>query len=212
MLFRISLYVVAFVCGWVMMGLEILGGRILSPDFGSGVFVWGSVIGVFLLSLSVGYYIGGWASARWPSGYVLASIIFVAGLAVVPVAFWYGQISGWFSSLGWNERYGALGAAAALFLIPSSLLGMVSPFCIRLLTQSVSQAGASAGTLYAISTIGSFLGCLHTAFYLIVATGIRHSLLMGAAVLIITAAFMAAVTCTAAEVPSKSVQETRPPG
>jgi hypothetical protein len=181
---RLTLYSVAFVCGWVMMGLEILGGRILSPDFGSGVFVWGSVISVFLLSLSIGYYLGGWASARWPSPYVLGIVIFLAGLSVTPIAFWYARISGWFADLGWNERYGALAAASTLFLVPSTLLGMVSPYCIRLLTTSVSRAGASAGSLYALSTIGSFLGCLHTAFYLILSTGIRDSLLLGAGVLV----------------------------
>lgn len=180
---RLTLYSVAFVCGWIMMGLEILGGRILSPDFGSGVFVWGSVISVFLLSLSIGYYLGGWASARWPSPYVLAILILLAGLSVTPIAFWYAPISGCFAELGWNERYGALAAASTLFLVPSTLLGMVSPYCIRLLTTSVSRAGASAGSLYAISTIGSFLGCLHTAFYLILATGIRDSLLLGAGLL-----------------------------
>lgn len=188
---RFLLYVAAFVCGWVMMGLEILGGRILSPDFGSGVFVWGSVIGVFLLSLSAGYFIGGWASTRWPSLAALAAIIFCSGVAVIPVALWYSHVSGWFANLSWNERYGALGAATALFLIPSTLLGMVSPYCIRLLTTTVEKAGSSAGTLYAISTIGSFLGCLHTAFYLIITMGIRHSLLTGAAVLAVLAVVLA---------------------
>ncbi|WP_347246519.1 fused MFS/spermidine synthase [Thermogutta sp.] len=177
------LYVTAFVCGWVMMGLEILGGRVLSPDFGSGVFVWGSVIGVFLLSLSTGYLIGGWASSRWPLVAVLAGVILAAALSIVPVALWYPEISGWFAALEWNERYGALAAAAALFFLPSTLLGMVSPYCIRLLTTSVEKSGASAGTLYAISTVGSFLGCIHTAFYLIVSLGIRHCLFAGAGVL-----------------------------
>lgn len=192
---RCVLYFSAFLCGWVMMGLEILGGRILSPDFGSGVFVWGSVISVFLLSLSIGYYLGGWASARWPSPYVLAVVIFLAGVSVIPIAFWYAPISGWFAELGWNERYGALGAATALFLVPSTLLGMVSPYCIRLLTTSVSRAGASAGSLYALSTIGSFLGCLHTAFYLILSTGIRDSLLLGAAVLAVVSVVLI-IACT----------------
>lgn len=191
---RCALYFSAFLCGWVMMGLEILGGRILSPDFGSGVFVWGSVISVFLLSLSVGYYLGGWASARWPSPYVLAVVIFLAGASVIPIAFWYAPVSGWFAELGWNERYGALGAATALFLVPSTLLGMVSPYCIRLLTTSVSRAGASAGSLYALSTIGSFLGCLHTAFYLILSTGIRNSLLLGAAVLAVVSVVLIIVS------------------
>lgn len=189
--FRLVVYATAFACGWVMMGLEILGGRMLSPDFGSGVFVWGSVIGVFLLSLSAGYFVGGWLSARWPSPNILAVIIFAAGLAVIPIALWYAEVSGWFAALEWNERYGALAAATTLFLIPSTLLGMVSPYCIRLLTTSVEKAGASAGTLYAISTVGSFLGCLHTAFYLIVSLGIQAALFGGAAVLGIIALILA---------------------
>lgn len=86
-----------------MMGLEILGGRILSPDFGSGVYVWGSVIGVFLLSLSVGYLVGGRLSSRFPSMAALAVTVVLAAAAVVPVGLWYPQISGWFADLGLNE-------------------------------------------------------------------------------------------------------------
>ncbi|MEJ5341760.1 MAG: fused MFS/spermidine synthase [Thermogutta sp.] len=209
----------AFVCGWVMMGLEILGGRILSPDFGSGVFVWGSVIGVFLLSLSTGYLIGGWASSRWPLLMVLAAVILAAALSIVPVALWYPEISGWFAALEWNERYGALAAAAALFFLPSTLLGMVSPYCIRLMTTSVEKSGASAGTLYAISTVGSFLGCIHTAFYLILSLGIRHCLFLGAGVLAALGLLVAVVAVVGSPrrnaafptPPSSAVKRVEPP-
>ncbi len=182
------------------MGLEILGGRILSPDFGSGVYVWGSVIGVFLLSLSVGYLVGGRLSSRFPSMVGLAVTVFLAAASVVPVGLWYPQISGWFADLGLNERWGALLAAGAMFFLPSVFLGMVSPYCIRLLTQSVERVGADAGTLYAVSTVGSFLGCIHTAFYLITWLGIHAILWLACGVLVLVAVLLAAgwSVCTAA--------------
>ncbi|GAB6164574.1 hypothetical protein JCM19992_05740 [Thermostilla marina] len=192
----------AFTCGWIMMGLEILGGRMLSPDFGSGVFVWGSIIGVFLLSLSVGYFLGGILSARWPSHRGLAIVIILAALALLPTAVWYREISGFFVLTDWNERWGSLAAACALFLVPSCLLGMVSPYCIRLLVHDVKSSGAIAGRLYAVSTIGSFLGCLHTAFYLILWAGIHQILLIAAGLLVATAFFLW-IVCEAAERASK---------
>lgn len=175
------------------MGLEIIGGRMLSPDFGSGVFVWGSIIGVFLLSLSIGYFIGGQLSARWPTHWGLVVVIAVAAVALVPVAEWYRDISGWFALLEWHERWGSLAAATTLFLLPSCLLGMVSPYCVRLLTKSVATSGATAGRLYAVSTVGSFLGCLHTAFYLILWTGLRNIVLLAGGGLLVIALLVACV-------------------
>ncbi len=180
---RIVLYFTAFACGWVMMGLEILGGRILSPDFGSGVYVWGSVIGVFLLSLSIGYLLGGGLSSRFPSVAGLIATVLLAAVSILPVGAWYPQISGWFADLELNERWGALLAAGAMFLWPSIFLGMVSPYCIRLLTESVDRVGSNAGTLYAVSTVGSFLGCIHTAFYLITWLGIHAILWLACGIL-----------------------------
>ena len=175
-----------------MMGLEILGGRILSPDFGSGVYVWGSVIGVFLLSLSVGYLVGGRLSSRFPSVVGLAVTVVLAAASVVPVALWYPQISGWFADLGLHERWGALLAAGAMFFLASVFLGMVSPYCIRLLTESVDRVGSAAGTLYAVSTVGSFLGCIHTSFYLITWLGIHAILWLACGVLVAVAVLLAA--------------------
>ncbi|GAB4130207.1 fused MFS/spermidine synthase [Thermopirellula anaerolimosa] len=210
---RILLYLTAFGCGWVMMGLEILGGRILSPDFGSGVYVWGSVIGVFLLSLSVGYLLGGGLSSRFPSIGGVASTILLAAVSVVPVALWYPEISGWFADLGLNERWGALLAAGAMFFLPSVFLGMVSPYCIRLLTESVERVGSNAGTLYAVSTVGSFLGCIHTAFYLITWLGIHAILWMACGVLVAVAIILAvgwnilAAGASAAAIPVNKLKE-----
>jgi predicted membrane-bound spermidine synthase len=99
-------------------------------------------------------------------------------------------VSGWIASLDLHERWGSLLAAAALFFLPSVLLGTVSPYAIRLVTQDVASVGAKAGTLYAISTIGSFLGCLMTSFYLILWLGITHILFLAAGTLVLVAAFL----------------------
>lgn len=193
MLRTVGVAVTAFGCGWVLMGLEIVGGRMLAPYFGSGIWVWGSVISVFLAALSVGYFLGGLTSQRFPHGLGLASVIFGAAVSIVPVALWHQAVSDWFAALDFHERWGSLLAATALFFLPSMLLGMVSPYSVRLITRSLSTVGTSAGTLYAISTIGSFLGCLLTAFYFILWMGIQSILFLSAGALCLIAVGLLAV-------------------
>jgi predicted membrane-bound spermidine synthase len=180
----LGISITVFGCGWILMGLEIVGGRMLAPFFGSGIEVWGSVISVFLASLSVGYYLGGLLTRRFPHVLGLASVILAASASILPVAIWHAAINERIADIGWHERWGSLLSASALFLVPSILLGMVSPYAVQLLTRSVRDVGASAGTLYALSTSGSFLGCLLTAFYFIVWMGIRRILLLSAASLL----------------------------
>ncbi|MBN1807302.1 MAG: fused MFS/spermidine synthase [Sedimentisphaerales bacterium] len=179
--------VTVFGCGWVLMGLEIVGGRMLSPDFGSGVWVWGSVISVFLAALGIGYFAGGLLSQRFPYVFGLALVIITAAISIVPVAIWYRQISGWFVSFDLHERWGSLLATTSLFFIPIMLLGIVSPFAIRLVTKDLASVGTKAGILYAISTLGSFFGCLLTSFYFILWMGIRQILFLSAGALFIIA-------------------------
>ncbi|OHB75909.1 MAG: hypothetical protein A2Z25_20155 [Planctomycetes bacterium RBG_16_55_9] len=176
-----------FGCGWVLMGLEIVGGRMLSPDFGSGVWTWGSIISVFLAALSTGYFVGGLLSQRCPSGLGLAIVIFAAAISILPVALWHRTASGWFADLGLHERWGSLLASMALFFVPSMLLGMVSPYAVRLVTQDIATVGSKAGTLYALSTVGSCLGCLFTSFYLILWMGIRRILFLSSGALVLIA-------------------------
>ncbi len=205
MLRRLGIAVTVFGCGWILMGLEIVGGRMLSSDFGSGVWVWGSVISVFLAALAVGYFLGGLLSQRFPHGIGLALVIFLAAACILPVAQWHrpiiGRISDWFLELEvhersgslFHERWGSLFAATTLFFVPSMLLGMVSPYAVRLVTRKLATVGASAGTLYAISTVGSCLGCLLTAFYFIVLMGIQRILFLSAGVLFLIAVGLLAV-------------------
>jgi predicted membrane-bound spermidine synthase len=182
--------VTVFGCGWVLMGLEIVGGRMLSPDFGSGVWVWGSVISVFLAALGFGYFAGGLLSQRFPYGFCLALIIIMAAISIIPVALWHRAMSGWFAALDLHERWGSLFATTALFFIPIMLLGIVSPYAVRLVTRDVASVGTKAGTLYAISTLGSFLGCLLTSFYFILWMGIRQILFLSVGALFLIALFL----------------------
>lgn len=166
------LVVLVFVCGWAILSLEILGGRILTPFFGSDVYVWGSVIGVFLMSLAIGYFLGGKLSKRFPKPGYLSAVILVAAAIVAVLPLFHEKVNNVVfdvmvaESVG-GERWGSLVAASVLFLVPMTLLGMVSPYAVQLAATELVSVGEKAGTLYAISTVGSFLGCVMTSFYFI---------------------------------------------
>lgn len=149
------------------MGIELLGGRILAPFFGSSVHIWGSIITVFMLSLSLGYLLGGKLSTRSPSLATYGIIFVIAALTVLPIAL-FGQplMEAVFLTVE-DSRYGSLLASMVLFFIPTVILGMLSPYSVRLLVKSSNESGQVAGKLYFVSTLGSALGTIITSFYLI---------------------------------------------
>lgn len=163
----LPLYIVVFVCGAVLMAFEMVGSRILAPTFGSTIFVWGSLIGVFLAALSLGYYVGGGLADRWPRFSLLGAIIAAAGLLVLVVPLVAPPCSHWIDRLSPGGRANPLLASLALFFVPSVLLGMVSPYAVRLQAQSVATTGSVAGRLYALSTLGSIAGTLAATFWLV---------------------------------------------
>lgn len=165
-----GLKLLVFTGGAVLMGLEIAGSRVLAPTFGTSVFVWGSLISVFLIALSAGYYIGGRVADRRPSFALLNTLCLVSGLLILVVPY-VGRV--FCESLrDAGEKVGPLLAASFLFLPASVLLGMLSPFSVRLATKAVHTVGAAAGTLYALSTMGSIVGTLVTTFVLIPQFGV----------------------------------------
>lgn len=149
------------------MGIELLGGRILAPYFGSSVHIWGSIITVFMLSLSLGYLLGGKLSTRSPSLAIYGLIFVTAAIMVLPIVL-FGQ---WMMETVFltvdDSRYGSLLASMVLFFIPTVILGMLSPYSVRLLVKSSAESGQVAGKLYFVSTLGSALGTIVTSFYLI---------------------------------------------
>ncbi len=169
------------------MGLEMVGARLLWNDFGSSVFVWGSIISVFMAALALGYYWGGRLADRHPSLSGLAGLAGVAGLLIVGISHFGPLISATVDRWQLGPRGGPLAASLLLYSVPSVLLGMVSPFAVRLSTRNVSSVGNVAGRLYALSTIGSFSGTLLTTFVLIPLWGTTR-ILFSIGVLILAAA------------------------
>lgn len=162
---RYYLYLTAFTTGAVIMVVEILGAKMLSPFVGTSHFVWTAQIAVTLVALAGGYYAGGWLAdrARRLDGiyWAIAAAGAYLGLTlklVEPVAFW---------CLKFNLPLGTLLASLILFFVPLALLAMTGPFLIRFLTSSVSAVGGSVGRLTAVGTLGSFAGTMLIGYVMI---------------------------------------------
>ncbi len=175
---------VVFICGAIVMSFEILGSRVLAPNFGSSVFVWGSLISVFLAGLSAGYYLGGRLADIAPSSRKLSIILIAPGLLLLTFPLYSGLISDWIFTKDFGVRMSPLIASSVLFLIPSVFLGIVSPYTAKLMICSLHTSGKTIGTLYALSTFGSIIGTLITSFYLITLAGV-NALIMGQGALLI---------------------------
>lgn len=161
------IYALSFSSGFSIMGIELLGGRILAPYFGSSIYIWGSIITVFMLSLSMGYLLGGKLSTLSTSLKHFAFIFILSGICVLPIGFYATALMELIFIYIEDSRYGSLLAATALFLIPTTILGMISPYAIRLLVKNTDESGKVAGKLYFTSTLGSALGTIFTSFYLV---------------------------------------------
>jgi predicted membrane-bound spermidine synthase len=157
---------VVFVCGSVLMALEIAGGRLLTPLYGSSVFVWGAIIGIFLIGLSAGYFVGGKVVDKKPFGFVLGLFIILAAVFTFFIPLSYLAVVDFFSFL--PRSFSPLASAMCLFLLPSIFLGSVSPFAIRLSAKSVSDLGSVSGNLYALATLGSVIGTFLATFVLVI--------------------------------------------
>jgi spermidine synthase len=167
------LLVIVFAAGAVLMALEIVGSRVVAPQFGSSIFVWGSLISVFLTGLSTGYYLGGRLADRWPSHRLLACLFLPPAAWILATPLLARPLGDLVLAFDVGEKWGPLAITTILFLVPSAWLGLISPFAIRLAARSVSTVGHTAGLLYAVSTAGSIVGTLGTAFFLIPSFGTR---------------------------------------
>jgi len=157
----------AFISGFIIMSVELLGGRILAPYFGSSIYVWGSIITIFMLSLSIGYLSGGKLSLHNPNLGRYGTFFLIAALMLLPTIIFGENIMDWVFLRIEDPRYGSLVASTFLFFIPTAVLGMIAPYSVRLLVESSTHSGSVAGSLYFISTLGSALGTLATSFYFV---------------------------------------------
>lgn len=161
-----SVYAMAFTTGFSIMSVELLSGKMMAPYFGSSIYVWGSIITVFMLALSIGYLWGGRLSLNNASIKKYSALFFVSGLLIVVVPFLKTPIFELASGFE-DPRYGSLVGAFLLFMPATVLMGMISPYSVRLLATSQQTSGNTAGTLYFVSTLGSALGTILTSFYFV---------------------------------------------
>ena len=165
--FAKSLAVLVFVAGMASMSLEFTASRILIPIFGSSIYTWGSLIGVILAGLSLGYHIGGKLADKNPNFLKLCLVIFSAGLYIIFIPFIAPTLTSSFVQFVSDSQYASLLAVFTLLMLPTFLLGIVSPYAIKLATRRLTELGNVSGNLYSLSTIGSIVGTFLTVFVLI---------------------------------------------
>jgi spermidine synthase len=183
--FSAAIYIAAFVTGAIVMSFEMLGSRYLNPYFGSGIYTWAALISTVLAALTAGYFLGGYIADRTVSAAVLGMIVCLASLYLLILPSFAEAILTFVLDAVENVRLGSLYSALAIMFLPVMLLGVYSPFAIRLLLQATQHSGTVSGTVYGVSTAGSIVGTLGTTFYLIPLLGTRSiTLLLGAAGLV----------------------------
>ncbi len=198
------LEVIVFVCGAVVMILEMVGSRVLAPYLGTSIVVWTSLIGIILGSLSLGYWWGGRLADVQPNRRMLSKIILMSAAFVAFIAILKTAVLSFLQQQDLNIHLGSSTATLFLFAPPSVLLGMVSPYAVRLKMTEVAESGKTVGNLYAISTVGSIFGTFLAGFFLIAHFGSTNILIVLALVLAVTS-FLASRDYRAAQTVSTVV-------
>jgi len=205
MAIRLLLLVTVFLAGGALMSLEMASFRLVQPEFGSDIIVWGSLISVFLGGLSVGALAGGRLADYGPRLWKLGAVLAAAGAVTLSLPLWSDAVLEWmFPGEGaplpeeWGApeagslvvyrppdlRWPTLGTGVILFGLPALLLGSVTPYAARLYIRALAKVGTGVGLLSGVSTVGSILGTLGTAFYLVSWMGTRWLLVTNGLVLV----------------------------
>lgn len=189
-----TLYVpaVAFLTGASVMIVELAASRVLSPHFGNTLYTWTALIGVIMIALAGGYYLGGRLADRAPKLIVLLHLVSAAAISVLAVPFLALRVSESLAPEGYavDIVWGPVVAALLLFAIPGCLLGTVTPFAVKLLSMRSEneKVGTSTGTISGLSTVGSVLGTFGSGFILIPSMSIRAIFIVVGVTLAVVAA------------------------
>ena len=159
------IYCTAFIVGFVIMGFEFFGTRVLSPYFGGGLHVWGALVSVVMGGLSCGYFLGGIAADKRSPERLLVSVVLLGGALLLIFPLLAVFVCEWINYFKLGSKVSTLIAALLLFFLPSFLMGCVSPLLVKLYVRTLSGVGQGSGTVYAVITVGSIAGTLATAFF-----------------------------------------------
>jgi spermidine synthase len=161
-----KIYLTVFLAGASVMIVEIIAARMLAPFYGSSTYVWSSIISVVLASLSLGYWLGGLRADKNPNTDELSKILFLSAFAVFLIPFLNDTVA-MISYLVFGPYAGAIVSSLIILSPAGVLLGMVSPYCLKLAASDIQTIGSTGGGIYAFGTIGSIVGTLAAAFLLI---------------------------------------------
>ena len=176
------LYFTVFCAGMTSLAIEFGASRLLGNTFGTSNLVWASIIGLILIYLTVGYFIGGRWADRSPKLQTMFGVLawggFTAGLVPFISRPVLRMAADAFDQLQVGILFGSFAAVLILFIVPVILLGTISPFAIRLAIVDSRQAGRISGQIYAISTLGSFIGTFLPVLVLIPLVGTTYTFLI----------------------------------
>lgn len=172
------LLAVVFITGACVLIIEIAATRILSPFFGNTIYSVSSILSVILAALSFGYYFGGILADKKPSEKLFFLIITLSGLATTAIQFLSDLLIP-IVAISAGYKSGSLVASVILFFAPAFLLGLLSPFVIKLFAVKVSKEkiGRVSGKVFFVSTFGSIFGSLLAGFYLVPTFGLSKIIL-----------------------------------
>ena len=182
---------IAFISSFCTLVLELIAGRIMAPYIGVSLYTWTSVIGVVLAGMSAGNFFGGAIADRYASRRTLGLIFAAGALASLAILVITDRINGVTFGLSFLPRI--VFSIALIFFVPSFILGMVSPFVVKLALADLQRSGHTVGTIYAASTIGSLVGTFVTGFWLISWLGTRTIVWLVAGTLLATGLLIGAL-------------------
>ncbi|MBI1856248.1 MAG: fused MFS/spermidine synthase, partial [Chloroflexi bacterium] len=185
------IYFTVFISGMTTLAAELSASRLIGNVFGTSNLVWASIIGLILIYLTLGYFLGGRWADRWPEAasmyHVLAWGAFTLGVVPYianPVLSFAAKA---FEGLNVAVLLGSFAAVLILFSVPVTLLGTISPYAIRLMVDDTKSAGVTSGTIYGISTLGSFIGTFLPVLVTIPTIGTRNTFLVFSLLLLFVA-------------------------
>jgi len=185
------LYITVFFSGMTALAVELSASRLIGNVYGSSNLVWASVIGLILIYLTLGYWLGGKLADRFPTHKAFYRILMWSSLAVGLVPMISRPIlrvtANAFDQLQIPLLAGAFVTILILFIIPVTLIGMASPFALRLAIKDAESAGKTSGRISAVSTLGSFIGTFLPVMVLIPLIGTYRTFLLLSSLLMVVA-------------------------
>lgn len=181
----------AIMAGFVGLGIELAAERLMAPAFGTTLDLWSLIIGMTFAALSLGYSIGGRIIDRHPTHRLVSLCLLIAGAWGIGIALvgksivW--RIQGWTFDFG-GVTFGIFLSVLILIMVPPFVLGIVTPSAIRLTTPEIDEAGSSAGTIFALTTVGALFGTFIPVLVLIPQIGVRLTFITMGVIAIIVGA------------------------